>query len=90
MMMKRLTTLLFTMCITLLGFGRGAVTPAQSLIKRLIKIQKRGVMIGHQDDPVYGRTWKWERNRSDVRDLVFRPRLDRTPVRRQSRQGSVQ
>ena len=70
MMMKRLTTLLFTMCITLLGFGRGVVTPAQSLIKRLIKIQKRGVMIGHQDDPVYGRTWKWERNRSDVRDLV--------------------
>lgn len=43
-----------------------AQTPAQKLLKRLIKLQKKGVMVGHQDDPVYGTTWSWDENRSDV------------------------
>lgn len=49
----------------------GAVsrTPATKLIKRLWKLQKVGIMIGHQDDPVYGSSWKWDEGRSDVRDV---------------------
>lgn len=45
-------------------------TPAQKLLKRLVKLQKRGVMIGHQDDPMYGTTWSWDQNRSDVKEIT--------------------
>lgn len=45
-----------------------AVTPAGKLIKRLNKIENKGIMIGHQDDPMYGTTWKWEYGRSDVKE----------------------
>lgn len=30
---------------------------------------RTGVMIGHQDDPVYGRAWAWDEGRSDVKDI---------------------
>ncbi len=43
--------------------------PAIKLINRLGAIQKHGIMIGHQDDPVYGCSWKWEDNRSDVKEV---------------------
>lgn len=46
-----------------------ARTPADQLIKRLKKLNRLGVMIGHQDDPVYGRQWKWEEGRSDVKGV---------------------
>ena len=52
----------------LLTTGMWAQTPAQKLIKRLKAIQKRGVMVGHQDDPIYGTTWKWDEGRSDVKE----------------------
>lgn len=41
-------------------------TPASQLLGRLKKLQKRGIMLGHQDDPVYGTTWKWDEGKSDV------------------------
>ncbi len=41
-------------------------TPASQLLARLKKLQKRGIMLGHQDDPVYGTTWKWDEGKSDV------------------------
>ena len=43
--------------------------PAIKLINRLATIQKQGIMIGHQDDPMYGCTWKWEERRSDVKEV---------------------
>lgn len=43
---------------------------AQQLQQRLQRLQKRGIMFGHQDDPFYGITWSYEPGRSDVRDLV--------------------
>lgn len=45
-------------------------TPAKQLIERLQKIQKRGYMYGHQDDPFYGVTWNWDEGRSDTYELV--------------------
>ena len=45
-------------------------TPAKQLIERLQKIQKRGYMYGHQDDPFYGITWNWDEGRSDTYELV--------------------
>lgn len=46
--------------------AKNAATPAQQLMKRLRKLQAKGIMLGHQDDPVYGTTWKWEEGKSDV------------------------
>lgn len=43
--------------------------PAIKLINRLAQIQKQGVMIGHQDDPMYGCFWSWEEGRSDVKEV---------------------
>ncbi len=45
-------------------------TTAQLLTARLGKLQKKGIMFGHQDDPFYGLGWSYEGGRSDVRDLV--------------------
>lgn len=64
--MKRLFVMVLA---SLFAMGISAKSPAQQLIKRLKKLQKLGVMIGHQDDPVYGTTWKWEHGRSDVKDV---------------------
>ncbi len=47
-----------------------ALTPAEQLLQRLAKIQKQGIMYAHQDDPFYGITWQWERDRSDTKDLT--------------------
>lgn len=44
-------------------------SPASQLLQRLTKLQSKGVMIGHQDDPMYGIAWSWERGRSDVKEV---------------------
>ncbi len=41
-------------------------TPAAQLKVRLQKLLKRGIMLGHQDDTMYGTTWKWDEGKSDV------------------------
>lgn len=46
------------------------LTPAESLIERLDSLQNKGLMYGHQDDPFYGLSWKWEQDRSDTYELV--------------------
>ena len=35
-------------------------------VTRLQKLLNKGIMLGHQDDPVYGTTWKWDQGKSDV------------------------
>lgn len=42
---------------------------AQQLIDRLFALREKGIMFGHQDDPMYGLTWEYEDNRSDVKDV---------------------
>ena len=64
--LKKILTIVF--CIVL-NLNMNATTPAQKLIKRLQKLQLKGIMIGHQDDPVYGHSWKWERGRSDIKEV---------------------
>ena len=41
-------------------------TPAEQLKVRLQKLLNKGIMLGHQDDPVYGTTWKCDEGKSDV------------------------
>lgn len=57
------------LCVSTFAFGATPKTPATRLVKRLWKLQKAGMMVGHQDDPVYGSSWKWDEGRSDVRDV---------------------
>jgi mannan endo-1,4-beta-mannosidase len=54
------------MAVPAMGVSR---RPAIRLINRLAALQKQGVMIGHQDDPVYGCSWKWDEGRSDVKEV---------------------
>lgn len=65
--MKKISVVLAAM---LMSVGIGAQTPARELVKRLQKLQKKGIMLGHQDSPVYGTTWKWDNGRSDVLETV--------------------
>lgn len=62
----------FIVAITLLSLSLATAqaSPATRLIKRLKKIERAGIMLGHQDDPVYGHNWKWERGKSDVKDVT--------------------
>ena len=50
--------------------AKKASTTAQLLRQRLQRLQRQGIMFGHQDDPFYGLGWSYEDGRSDVRDLV--------------------
>ncbi len=44
-----------------------AQTPAEKLLELINRgIENDLILFGHQDDPVYGHTWKYEPNRSDV------------------------
>ncbi|MDR0844060.1 MAG: glycoside hydrolase family 26 protein [Tannerella sp.] len=48
-----------------------AATPeARELFARLLKIQDKGVMYGHQDDLMCGHTWWYTPGRSDTKDAV--------------------
>lgn len=39
----------------------------RQLENRLENLRSRGYMFGHQDDPLYGLSWAWDRDRSDVK-----------------------
>jgi mannan endo-1,4-beta-mannosidase len=41
-----------------------------TLFRSLYKLQNEGVMYGHQDDLMYGRTWWYEKDRSDTKDFT--------------------
>ena len=72
--MKRLLTqsVVVLFLLVLVGAPASAAKPLprQQLINRMAKIQQKGYMYGHQDDPFYGITWEWDNDRSDTYDLV--------------------
>ncbi|HEX8460845.1 MAG TPA: glycosyl hydrolase [Segetibacter sp.] len=41
-----------------------------ALFRSMWKLQQKGVMYGHQDDLMYGRTWWYEKDRSDTKDFT--------------------
>jgi mannan endo-1,4-beta-mannosidase len=41
-----------------------------SLYRNLLKLQKEGMMFGHQDALAYGIGWVYEEGRSDVKDVA--------------------
>ena len=44
-------------------------TVAQQLTDRLDSLLQKGIMFGHQDDPMYGLTWAYDKDSSDVRNV---------------------
>ncbi len=59
--------LLATACCT----SSTETTPAQELIAQIeTGVQSNVIMLGHQDSPLYGHSWKYEPNRSDVLETV--------------------
>ncbi len=71
--MKKVLATFVLLClpfISLPTMAKKSITPRQQLIERLAKIQQKGYMYGHQDDPFYGISWDWDADRSDTYDLV--------------------
>ena len=44
-------------------------TVAQQLLERLDSLRQKGFMYGHQDDPMYGLTWEYDKDSSDVKNV---------------------
>lgn len=68
---------LFLLCLALQywsSYGQSGTADAQAtaatqqLYQRLHTLLQRGIMFGHQDDLAYGIGWKYEHDRSDVRE----------------------
>ena len=68
--MKKISIIIALLTFCFLNMSAAKQTPAEQLMQRLLKIQKKGYMYGHQDDPFYGITWEYEDGRSDTKDLV--------------------
>ena len=75
--MRRLFTLLLMLLASVTLNARGwepadpeATPQAKELFQRLLTLQKKGTMYGHQDDLLTGRTWINEKGRSDTKEAV--------------------
>jgi mannan endo-1,4-beta-mannosidase len=71
--MKKITMIaVVTLAITACAGQKQAElekTTAQQLLERLDTLQKKGIMYGHQDDPMYGLTWEYDQDSSDVKNV---------------------
>ena len=77
-LMKKLSALLIAAVVGLWGCAEKLPVPADpdatpetvNLFQSLWKLQQQGIMYGHQDDLMYGRTWWYEKDRSDTKDFT--------------------
>lgn len=44
-------------------------TESEQLMERLQHLQQKGYMFGHQDDPMYGLAWAYDKDSSDVKNV---------------------
>jgi len=49
---------------------KNATKETVNLFRSLWELQSKGIMYGHQDDLMYGRTWWYEKDRSDTKDFT--------------------
>src|SRR5665647_603202 len=76
--MKKFNLLMLLTLIPILSFGEKLPVPADKkatketvkLFQSLYELKNKGVMYGHQDDLMYGTTWWYEKDRSDIKDLT--------------------
>ena len=62
------TTLAVVSCTTAKN-AEPEKTGAQQLFERLDTLRQKGYMFGHQDDPMYGLTWAYDKDSSDVKNV---------------------
>lgn len=60
----------FAAMLSVFSLSAMMASPASSLLKRLKKINKAGIMVGHQDATMYGTTWAWDKDRGDVYEIT--------------------
>lgn len=78
MKLKRFTLTILSALAVMIGSYAQQWTPsdplatpeAKALFNRLITIQKKGCMYGHQDDLLYGYNWWYEPGRSDTKEIT--------------------
>lgn len=76
--MKKFNLSILLTLIPVLIFGEKLPVPADKkatketvkLFQALYELKNKGVMYGHQDDLMYGTTWWYEKDRSDIKDLT--------------------
>ncbi len=75
-MLRPILTVLLTLSFTAgataqtVPIDRKATAETKNLYANLQRVATKGVMFGHQDDLAYGVGWKYEPNRSDIKDVV--------------------
>jgi len=47
-----------------------ATQSTKKLYKNMYELSERGFMVGHQDDLAYGVNWKYEENKSDIKEVT--------------------
>ena len=78
MKMRTTVTIIALLLVTLCVSGATKVLPsdpkatpeAKQLFSRLVELQKKGTMYGHQDDLMCGFTWWYQPGRSDTKEAV--------------------
>lgn len=55
---------------TALPIDRQATKRTKALYKNLQRMAQKGFMFGHQDNLAYGTSWKYEKGRSDIKDVT--------------------
>lgn len=68
-----LLPLIFIACQASAASGpadKKATKETVALYNSLAKLQKKGIMYGHQDDLMYGYSWWYEKDRSDTKDFT--------------------
>jgi mannan endo-1,4-beta-mannosidase len=76
--MKTLSLTLVIILMTFCSFGQKASLPADKkatketviLYQSLNELKNKGVMYGHQDDLMYGFTWWYQKDRSDIKEAT--------------------
>src|SRR6185436_6585270 len=53
-----------------LPIDKKATKETANLYRNLKKTIQKGILFGHQDDLAYGVNWKYEKNRSDIKDVT--------------------
>lgn len=76
--MKKIFFSSLIVILSLSGFSQKLPVPTDkkatretvALFQSVWKLQQKGIMYGHQDDLMYGRTWWYEKDRSDTKDFT--------------------
>ncbi len=76
--MKISIQFLLLITISLFSYGQNLPIPADkkatketiTLFQSLYELKNKGIMYGHQDDLMYGYSWWYEKDRSDIKDIT--------------------